>query len=158
MATQVMDKQALDDVLNELDMRAQQRQEHEAEDNYWVCQRRYPRHPFRCGCVVRFLPAGYSTVSELSGRTRNLSRTGLGVLVRRVFGQGEPIEVEISPPGRPAMFMGGLVRFCRYVSRGYHELGIELKVSAPKPIFSANPTQALRTLDWLSPQPMMPTR
>ncbi len=158
MPAQTVDYQALDDVLNELDIRANRRQDHEAEDDYWVCQRRHPRHPFRCGCTVRFLPAGYSTVSALPGRTRNLSRTGLGVLVRRVFAQGEPVEVEIVLPGRPPMFMGGVVRFCRYASRGYHELGVELKTSAAKPIFSANPTQALRTLDWLSPPPVLPAR
>lgn len=147
------DHQCLDEILNELDLRAQMGKQGKEED-YWVCQRKYPRHPFRCGCVVRFLPAGYTTVSKLAGRTRNLSRSGLGLLVRRMFAMGDPIEVEIQIPGRGAMFMAGLVRFCRYAGRGYHEVGIELKCSQPTPVFSHNPMQAMRTLNWLVPPAM----
>ena len=50
------------------------------------------------------------------------------------------------------MFMGGLVRFCRYAGRGYYELGIELKAAASEPIFSSNPILAVRALDWLNPE------
>lgn len=146
-----MDQQILESVLNELDVRAEQDGSGEKEQSYWVCQRKYPRHPFRCGCVVRFLPAGYTAMSQMTGRTRNLSRSGLGLLIRRLFALGDPIEVEMLVPGRPPLFMGGVVRFCRYVSHGYHELGVELKVSAATPIFSHNPTLAMRTLDWMTP-------
>ncbi len=151
MATDVIELQTLDSVLDELDVRAQHRPK-ESEDDYWVCKRKHPRHPFRAVCTIRFMPSGSGTVVSLQGRTRNLSRSGLGLLVRRVFSPLEPVEVEVSLPERPRMFMGGLVRFCRYAGRGYYEVGVELKAAASEPIFSSNPILAVRALDWLNPE------
>ena len=151
MPTNVTEFQTLDTVLDELDVQSQHRPK-ENDDDYWVCKRKHPRHPFRSGCTVRFMPSGSGTVVAMPGRTRNLSRNGLGVLVRRVFGPQEPIEVEVTLPDRPRMFMGGLVRFCRYAGRGYYELGVELKAAASEPIFSSNPILAFRALDWLNPE------
>jgi hypothetical protein len=151
MSTDTIEYQTLDTLLDELDVRSQHRPK-EKDDDYWVCKRKHPRHPFRAGCTVRFMPSGSGTVVALPGRTRNLSRNGLSVVVRRVFSMLEPIEVEVSLLQRPRMFMGGLVQFCRYAGRGYYELGVELKAAASEPIFSSNPTLAVRALDWLSPE------
>ncbi len=151
MSSDTAEYQTLDTVLDELDVRSQRRPK-EQDDDYWVCKRKHPRHPFRSTCTVRFMPSGSGTIVAMPGRTRNLSRNGLGLLVRRVFSPQEPIEVEVALPGRPRMFMGGLVRFCRYAGRGYYELGIELKAAASEPIFSSNPILAVRALDWLSPE------
>ena len=152
MATDMTDFQALDYLLDELDVRAQKPTAENAEDAYWVCQRKHPRHPFRAGCTVRFMPSGSGSVAAMPGRTRNLSRSGLAVLARRVFSPGDPIEVEVTLSGRPKMFMGGLVRFCRYAGRGYYEVGLELKAAASEPIFSSHPMLAVRALDWLNPE------
>lgn len=143
------DEDALNVLLDELDAKAQRQHASERSDSYWVCQRRYPRHPFRAQCTVRFLPVGSATVSELPGRTRNLSRSGVGLLVRRVFGIGEAIELELKAPQRPKMYMAGLVTFCRYAGRGFHEVGVALKAAQSEPIFSTNPMAAMQTFDWL---------
>lgn len=153
MPSDTIDYEALDALLDDLDVKAGQKEGEDADDAYWVCQRRHPRHPFRVRCVIRFLAGGGSTVSTMPGRTRNLSRNGIALLVRRVFARDEPIEVEINVPDRPRTYMAGLVTFCRYAGRGYHELGIELKAASPAPVFSREPLLAIRTLEWLRPEP-----
>ncbi len=90
-----------------------------------------------------------TTTGSASANTRGIRSARPA---RFVFSPQEPIEVEVTLPGRPRMFMGGLVRFCRYAGRGYYELGIELKAAASEPIFSSNPILAVRALDWLSPE------
>jgi len=74
------------------------------------------------------------------------------LLVRRVFAVGEALELEIHVPGRPKMYMAGLVTFCRYAGRGHHEVGVSLKAAQSKPIFSVSPMTAMQSLDWLQPE------
>jgi len=152
MPVDTTDFQALDYLLDELDVRAHMHTAEDAEDTYWVSKRKRLRHPFRVACTVRFMPLGSGTVAAIPGRTRNLSRGGVAVLARRMFLQGDPIELEVCLPDRPRMFMGGLVSFCRYAGRGYYELGVKLKAAASEPIFSSHPTLAVRALDWLNPE------
>ncbi|HSW47170.1 MAG TPA: PilZ domain-containing protein [Phycisphaerae bacterium] len=151
MLRDTVDYQALDTLLDELDTRARRQTTKSKEDSYWVCHRKHPRHPFRSRCTIRFMPSG-GVVVATTGRTRNLCRNGIAVLVRRMFALGEPVEIEVTLPERSRMYMGGLARFCRYAGRGYYEIGIELKATASTPIFSGNPMLAIRALDWLSPE------
>jgi hypothetical protein len=149
MASELLDCELLDDLIDDLDVKAKSNHVAELSESYWVCQRRHPRHPFRVPCKVRFLLPGGFTVMELPGRTRNLSRSGIGLLVRRVFVAMEPIEVEVLTPGRPAMYMAGVIRFCRYAGRGYHEVGMQLKAAGGEPVISRQPALAAQTLDWV---------
>jgi hypothetical protein len=149
--TQV-DFQALDVLLDDLDYRSEEHDKTETSDDYWVCQRKFPRNRFRMDCLVYFLATmGSTTVLNMGGRTRNLSRNGVGLLVRRPFSLGDPLEVQIAVPGRSVLYMAGLTAFCRYAGRGYHEIGVRLKTASPNPIFSRNPLAAMRSLDWLRP-------
>lgn len=150
MPSEVIDCEVLDDLLDELDIKARDQHAGERSEEYWACQRRHPRHPFRVGCKARFLMPGSMALSMLPGHTRNLSRNGLGLLVRRVFVFGEPIEVEVLPPGRPPMFMAGVVRFCRYAGRGFHEIGVQLKAASAEPIISKGCTVPAEVIIWLS--------
>jgi hypothetical protein len=145
----VTDRETLDLLLEELDAKGRQQHVGENADDYWVCQRRHPRYAFRADCVVRFLSGGFTEVISLPGRTRNLSRGGLGLLVKHVFSITDPVEVQLQLPGQPIMYMAGLVQFVRYAGRGYHELGVALKSAGPKPVFSSNPGAAIQSLDWL---------
>jgi len=150
VAVDTVDYQILNRLLDELDIRAKSDLAKADDGAYWVCQRQYARYPFRMPCTVRFLPSGSFTVGELPGRTRNLSRSGLGLLVRRVFAVDDPVEVQVNMPDRGPMYLAGLVRFCRYAGRGYHELGLTLKAASPDPVFSGSPVLARRTYDWLN--------
>lgn len=149
MAVDTRDCELLDALLDELDIKARQQHVGERSSEYWVCQRRFPRHPFRTVCKVRFLNPGSFTIAELPGRTRNLSRNGLGLIVRRVFELGDPIEVEVQPPNRAPVYMAGLIRFCRYAGRGYHEIGLQVKVASPEPVISRQPSVSPELIQWL---------
>jgi len=151
-----MDKSG-DDFLNmlldELETRAQQQHLKKHSDSEWSCQRKHARNPFRAACNVHFFAQSSFAVASLKGRTRNLSRSGVGLLVRRVFRVGEPLEVEILVPDRTPMYMAGLVTFCRYAGRGYHEVGVALRAAGSKPVFSTNPSAAMEKHHWLRLDP-----
>lgn len=147
------DCEAIEGLLDQLDVQAQQQHTGEIAEDYWVCQRRHPRYRFRADCRVYFFPMGTSTLGSLPARARNLSCNGIGLVVRRPFTTGEPLEVEIQIPGRNTLYLAGLVAFCRYAGRGYHELGLRLRTASAEPVFSKNPQQAIDTIDWLKPQP-----
>ena len=152
MSVDMANRQALNSLLDELDTKAQQEHVARRSDDPWVCQRRHPRYPFRAKCIVRFLPAGSPTVPELPGRTRNLSRSGVSFLVRRVFAVGEAVELEIHPPQRSDIYMAGLVQFCRYAGQGHYEVGVSLKAVQTTPIFFTSLMMAMQSLDWLRPE------
>lgn len=147
------DRQTLDRLLEELDVKGHQQHPGDTTEKYWVCRRRHPRYSFRASCVVRFVAPGTTQIISATGRTRNLSRSGLAILVKRVFSIGDPLEVEIQLPGQPVMYMGGLVQFVRYAGRGYHEIGVALRAAGRQPIFTAAPEVALDTLDWFKQCP-----
>jgi hypothetical protein len=136
MARDSLQYTALDCLLDDLDISVQQ------VDADWSSRRRHPRYPFRVDCTVRYLVSDKEEVVCMLGRTRNLSRSGLAFLARRMFNREEAVEVEVMPHGRQRAFMSGLVRFCRYAGQGYHEVGIELKAVGSRPVFSDNPAQA----------------
>jgi hypothetical protein len=150
MAMTAGDQHTLEVLLNQLDLGAQQAQSGEDAGDQWECHRKSSRHPFRAKCTLRFVSGGFERVAALPGRTRNLSRGGLAVIVRRVFHIDDPIEIEIRLPTRPTLFLAGVVTFCRYAGQGYHELGVALKVSSDAPIFSKNLEEAEKEYDWLA--------
>lgn len=115
---------------------------------HWTA-RRHKRYAYRVDCKVRIYCAGAERPIELPGRTRNLSCGGVGLLIRRVFVVNEPVEVEIPRRGQPTLFMVGLVRFCRYVGQGYHEIGVELRKAGNAPIFPKTFSGAQEILKWL---------
>jgi len=149
MAIDKIDHQALDRLLDELDIRARTQQPGDRSNESYECQRRHPRTPFRIGCQLRYFPTGSSTVGTLAARTRNLSRNGIGLLVRRVFAKGEPVELKISIADRPDVYMAGLATFCRYAGQGFYELGLSLRTASSAPIFSKHPDTAIRSINWL---------
>jgi hypothetical protein len=147
--------EALNLLLDELEQQARQHRRTGSAEDYWVCQRRHPRNPFRVACNAYFFAEGRPEVTALPGRTRNLSRCGVGLLVRRVFQYGEPVEVEIVLPGRAPMYLAGVVRFCRYAGHGYHEIGVALQCVASIPLFCKDPTTAMATHPWVRPLPAL---
>lgn len=127
-------QQMLNGLLDELESKARSNHPSKARDDDWVCQRRDPRHPFRTDCALRFFEKEGRILSGTTGRTRNLSRNGLGLLTRRPFSTGENVEVELGIPGRGSMFILGVVTFCRYAGQSYYEVGMSLKGVKPHAI------------------------
>lgn len=107
------------------------------------------RKDLRVGCVLFFFVRAPHTTAKVRAQTRNISRRGLGIIARKSFHGNEPIEVWIQPKDKPALYAAGLVRFCRYISDGYYEVGIELMSAGKEPIFGENPEMALEQLPWL---------
>ena len=149
MAIDLPNCEVLDLLIDELDVKARSNHLAEQTESYWVCQRRFPRHPFRVACRVHYMSPGGFKVMEMPGRTRNLSRSGIGLLVRRVFSILEPVEIEVITPGRPTTYMAGLVRFCRYAGRGFHELGVQLKSAGADPVICRQPALVGDLPDWV---------
>lgn len=149
MSVTTCDLQTLDEVIRQLDASGREHPKAAIAGEPDICQRRRARHPFRADCTAWFMVPGALTVTSLPGRTRNLSKAGLSCLLKRMFAKGDAIELEVEVVGRPRLFMAGLVRFCRYASKGYYEVGVSLEAAGPSPIFSTNPALAHRTLDWL---------
>ena len=117
----------------------------------WSCQRRHTRCAFRTDCVIRLLSSRGTEVLAVSGRTRNLSRSGVSILLKHVCTVGDAAEVELHLPGQPTTFIAGLIQFVRYAGHGYHELGVAIRSAGPAPIFSHDPMSARQALNWLRP-------
>ncbi len=131
----IRDEATLAKLIHDMDICSQQHDLAKANRDS-SAQRNQKRKRFRVDCKVRFFLAGEGTITVFPGRTRNISQRGLGLVVRRCFLIDEPLEVEINVPTHPALFLYGQVRFCRYVGRGYHEVGILLKSAGSTPILS----------------------
>ena len=144
------EREAINRLMEELDAKGQVINIGEMSSQALMCQRRHPRYVFRADCKVCFFLGPYHEVVSLPGRTRNLSRSGLGILIKRVFNKSEPVEVQVQLPRQPMMYMGGVAQFSRYAGRGYYELGIALKCVGKSPIFSDDPNVALATQEWIS--------
>jgi hypothetical protein len=137
--------EALDALLDVLDKRARDAEGDSADaaDQRWAIRRRHARYPFRCECTVRFPSWEPGVVSELSGHTRNISRGGVGLLVKRLFAGGDVIEIQLHAKQSEApSYLAGEVRFCRYAGRGHYEVGLALKIASKKPVFSDRPALA----------------
>jgi hypothetical protein len=141
MTVDYISYESLDILLNDLDACARQYEGYQKMEQRY---RSHPRQPFRTRCTIRHAPTG-GRLCEIQGRTRNLCRNGIGFICRKVFSLGDVVELEINLPKRPITYMAGAVRFCRYVSQGYHEIGIELRSAGKETIFKQD-THAIRQL------------
>jgi hypothetical protein len=145
------EKETLDQIMKQLALREdRQLIQGESAKEYWARQRRHARHAFHANCVARFLAPGLTQALSVTGRTRNLSRGGLGILVSHVCDMGDPVEVQLQLPDCPTIYLAGLVQFIRHAGRGYYELGIALRSTSQQPVFSHDPETALQSVQWLS--------
>ena len=113
-------------LLEELDQRSLPTGHHPLE------QRAHSRHRFRTACVIRFLGEDGRTVKFLSARTRNISRGGIGLLIRNWFRRGDAVHLTLSLPNAPESQLGGKVAFSRPVRGGWFEVGVRFEPVDPK--------------------------
>jgi hypothetical protein len=136
-------------VLNELDEFAKQWDLLCRTEVGWECRRARPRRQFRTQCEIWFFENGGATLRYQRALTRNISEQGIGLVTKCVVLQGVPIEIRIETPGRPPTHLGGIVMFCRYTRRSFHEVGVSLRVFQNEPIFGSDPVSAVARTDWL---------
>jgi hypothetical protein len=136
-------------VLNELDEFSRQWDLLRHQDGGWQCRRARPRRQFRTACEIWFFENGGRTVRRAPAQTRNLSEQGIGLVTKCVVLQGVPIEIRIQTPGRPPTHLAGVVVFCRYTQRSFHEVGISLKACQSEAIFAEDPVRAIKLIPWL---------
>jgi hypothetical protein len=137
-------------VLNELDeFSARWELLHGQAQNGARCRRNRHRRKFRTACEIWYFQERGQQLKQQSAMTRNLSENGIALLAKGMIHGGTPIEVMIEPSGRRAIYLGGLVRFCRYTGNGLHEIGAELRAHQNRPIFSECPERAVVYIDWI---------
>lgn len=137
-------------LLNELDEFARQWEIlHRQEAERQTCRRDKPRRKFRTPCDVWYFEERGTHLKHQTAQTRNISERGLSIVTRTLIHPGSPTEVRISLAGREPSYLGGIVVFCRYVSPGYHEVGIALKAHEHHPIFSDDVTGVIPPITWL---------
>lgn len=92
-----------------------------------VQTRAEPRVPFRRGGVVLSLEHPGQTSTLISVWTRNISRSGVGMLLGAFVHPGTRCEIELprDDGGKQAVF--GVVQWCRLIQGIVHELGIKFE-------------------------------
>lgn len=149
MAPQGNRKGPLDRLLDELDRKSKQQSISRSVEGEWECRRTAPREAFRADCAVRFVPTGYTRVSEIRGRTRNLSRGGVGLLTRRPFNEQDALEVQVKVSPEKTLCLAGLVVSCRYAGHGHYEVGVSLKVAQETPVFTDDSSLLMSRYPWI---------
>lgn len=136
-------------VLNELDeLAAQWEVLQRQKDGLWRCRREKSRRQFRTCCQIWYLEEHGTHLRHLTAQTRNLSERGIGLITRSLIHLGAPIEIRIDAAGRPPTHLGGVVMFCRYAARGFHEVGVVLKAHGHLPIFSEGIPDTVQRIPW----------
>ncbi len=108
-----------------------------------------PRYRYRVECRIFRFHEEKTHVIGTEGRTRNLSRNGLGLITANYLETGIPVEVRIHPPDKPDMYFAGIVAYCRHAGLHFHEIGISLRVVSEQPVFSKDPRGALERDGWI---------
>lgn len=92
----------------------------EAADN----RRAAPRINVRLGLMATPLVPG-PTPASMRVYTRNLSRSGVAFVSRKLFKRGERVALSFKLQGQPAKLVLAEVTFCRYVRNALYEAGAQ---------------------------------
>lgn len=89
--------------------------------------RSHKRNPFRSPCTIRYVLPGAASAELVSGVTRDLSRGGLGIVVKESLPRGTSTRVTLSLPGGKTVELTGTVAFCRHAQGSWYVVGIQFK-------------------------------
>lgn len=96
-------------------------------------KRRAERRKLKVPCHIRYVVPGVADVCHAGGRARDISRSGLGLLVKQCLAGGTPLLVTVSLSERQAVDLTGSVAFSRHVHLGWYIVGVRLEpVSDPR--------------------------
>ncbi len=56
----------------------------------------------------------------------------------------------LTDAGEPALYIAGVVAFCRHAEGAIYEIGVQLFMHSKRPILSDDPINAIRSLDWVA--------
>ncbi len=85
------------------------------------------RRQLRANCHVRFLSRDGVTVLETTGKTRDISRTGLGFVCKRHLAKNTHVHVIIAGPGRKSYNLTGVVMHSRAVKGDWYFVGVQFQ-------------------------------
>jgi diguanylate cyclase (GGDEF)-like protein len=122
------------------------------EPTRFASMRKHERQGLVTPCVVNFFVSGAPAVHSSPGYVRNISTGGLGVLATRPMIRGEPVEVAVVAKRRPdaTTYLAGLVAFCRHVTNGIYEVGIQLVARSHVSILSGDASSLDDEMDWVT--------
>lgn len=116
----------------------------------FVNMRKQERKEMLAPCVLAYFTETTLRINAENAYVRNISTGGIGLLVTRPLVRGEPVEVTITPHGKPFLYVAGTVAFCRHIEGVIYELGIQFAAHSKQPIFSRDPAGAVESLGWLA--------
>ncbi|HVX83461.1 MAG TPA: PilZ domain-containing protein [Phycisphaerae bacterium] len=82
--------------------------------------------------TLQAIVIGTSGGAPLRIHSRNLSRSGIGFVSRRLFRRGERLVIVLRVPGHAGKLLLAEVTFCRYVRRALYESGARFIEAVPE--------------------------
>ncbi len=124
----------------------------ESRSSRFATMRKGERHARLAPCTVNCFVSATGRLGSRPGHVRNISTGGVGLVTTHPFVRGEPVEVVVEPESaeQPRVYLGGLVAFCRHVSDGVYEVGVQLVAQSREAIFGHDGEAAAARLDWVS--------
>ena len=99
-------------------------------------------------CQLAYLKDASLKVVVREAFVRNISAGGLSLLTIGRMIRGDLIEASV-PQNEGERFYAGLISFCRHITDDVYEIGVQVIDQADQPIFSHNPSKAVKELNWM---------
>ena len=102
-------------------------------------ERSFERYSFRTQSMLKCIevrngnPIFQQSSQSIHGMTRNLSRSGLSIISKRLFSPGDVIEVASQLRDGQTMYFVGSVMYSRYCGLYYNETGIYMVKCSKEP-------------------------
>lgn len=113
----------------------------------WCNRRDHSRRSFRASCVVRYLAVFGSEVLEVEGSTRDLSRGGIGLVIREPLPLDTEVYVTVELATDRSVDLQGRVVFSQQIQPRWRLLGVRFgpvdkrlcPVLRPGKVYTASP-------------------
>lgn len=122
----------------------------ERPSSRFACYRKQPRKQLLTPCTLASFTGMDFRLSTEDAFVRNISTGGVGILTASEKRRGEPIEVAIHSFKEGALYVAGVVAYCRHVEGSIHEVGVQLFAHGRVPVLSSDPISAIQNLDWVA--------
>lgn len=86
--------------------------------------RRYERQSMGLSILIHEVESG-TVGAAVNGRGMDISRSGMGICVKRFLHPGKLLLIRLTMAGKPDKLMYGIVRNVDYLSGGHCQIGVE---------------------------------